>query len=557
MASCNDSFLDRFPLDEVTDKVYFSNPKDLETYLNQFYSNANFPKYGNHGSDFDSDNQVLNSPDLRLAGTRTLNSFQSIGFSDVRSINYFLSNYEKVAEKNAFDTYKQYVGEAYFFKALIYFKLLKAYGDIQWLDKDLNTTSPELTMPRTPRNIVADRIIGCLDTAAMYLQTDKTSGAARLNKWIALQLQSRVALYEGTWQKYHNGTPFGVAQADPNKYFNKAVEAAESIMNSGLYSVYSTNNPNKDYKYLFSQTDYTNNSEVLFWRKYDNDLSKGQNAFVNDRNIRMQYPSNRTLTKDLADSYLCKDGLPISVSSLFGGYTSITAEVRDRDPRMQQTIATPSEIWKINTDNSTLTWNEVYTRLNSSADYNVPTGYINHKGYDPDVRNHMLQYEETPSILYRYGEVLLNYIEAKAELGSVAQADLDKSINKLRQRVGMPNLTVNNITVDPNWDFPTLSPLINEIRRERRVELAAEGFRWDDIARWAAADELIVNKRPKGMLASQLVNNIYPVDANGFLDPFSTAIPNGYEFKIGRDYLNAIPQSELVLNSSLTQNPGW
>src|SRR5690606_866739 len=187
----------------------------------------------------------------------------------------------------------------------------------------------------------------------------------------------------------------------------------------------------------------------------------------------------------------------------------------------------------------------------------APTGYVIQKGYNPNMEYHVQQYEETPSILYRYGEVLLNYAEAKAELGELTQQDLDKTINLLRKRVGMPDLEIGNISPDPNWSFPDLSPMINEIRRERRVELMAEGFRWDDIARWAAADELIIGQRPKGFKAAQLEKNPFTVDSEGFLDPFQKAIPNGYGFVEGRDYLSSIPGSEIVLNPDLTQNPGW
>src|SRR5690606_34069767 len=150
---------------------------------------------------------------------------------------------------------------------------------------------------------------------------------------------------------------------------------------------------------------------------------------------------------------------------------------------------------------TTQNWSTVYNRLNSNSDHMAPTGYIIQKGYNPNMQYHVQQYEETPSILYRYAEVLLNFAEAKAELGEINQTDLDNSINKLRARVGMPNLMLGSIANDPNWDFPQLPPLINEIRRERKVELVGEGFRWDDIARWAAADELIVGQRPKGLKA--------------------------------------------------------
>lgn len=554
---CNDEFLERTPLDEVVSEIYFEKPNDLKAYVNQYYNNTFFPRYNNHGNDFNSDNQVFSSIDRRLEGTLTVATSGSIAFGNIRSLNYFFDNYRKVELEHSFDTYKQYVGEAYFFKALAYFQLLQTYGDIQWLDTAPGTSSPELYRPRDPRNYVADRIISSLDTAAMYLTPDKTNGAGRVNKWMALLIQSRVALYEGSWEKYHAGTDFGVDNPQPAKYFNKAVEATTQIIESGLYRVYTTGNPANDYKSIFSLMDYTGNTEVMFWRKYDNDLSRGNNAFTNDRNFRMATPSARTLTKEMVDSYLATNGRPISGNPLFLGYTTVTQEVTNRDPRLKQTIATPDQVWKIQPNGTAQNWDQVYNRLNSNTDYNAPTGYVIQKGYNPNTIYHVQQFEETPSILYRYAEVLLNYAEAKAELGTLTQNDINITVKLLRDRVGMPNLVLGDIAVDPDWDFPALSPVINEIRRERRIELVAEGFRWDDIARWAAADELIVGKRPKGFMASQIAQNPFPVDQNGFLDPFRNAIPNGYQFKLNRDYLSSIPESEIVLNPALTQNPGW
>jgi hypothetical protein len=555
--SCNDNFLQRPPLDEVTDLDYFKSPNDLKTYVNQFYTSSMFIRYNNYGNDFNSDNEMDPTPDSRLQGTRTVSTSGSISFASVRSINYFFDHYQKVKEKHALEEYQQYLGEAYFFKAMIYFNLLRDYGAIQWLDTELGTSSPELYNPRDPRNLVADNIIKVLDSAALYLTEEKTTGAGRVNKWMALLIQSRVALYEGSWEKYHDGTPFGVPDAQPEKYFQKAVDACQLIMASGLYDIYSTQRPEEDYKDLFSMRTYASNPEVMFWREYNNELSRGDISFTNDRNFRMEKPSGYTITKQLADAYLCTDGKPISQSPLFEGREKLEDEMKNRDPRFYQTIATPGEVWKIFPDGSKSYWNEVYDNLNTSADYNAPSGYLILKGYNPQLEYHVQQYEETPSIIYRYAEVLLNYAEAKAELGQITQTDIDISINKLRDRVNMPHLTISSISIDPNWNFPDLSPLINEIRRERRVELALEGFRWDDIARWAAADELIVGQRPKGFKASQLKVNIYPVDENGFLDPFKNAIPDGYGFVLGRDYLNSIPESEIVLNPNLKQNPGW
>src|SRR5690606_19655446 len=173
-----------------------------------------------------SDIQTTGAPDTRLQGTRTVATSGSIGFGEVRRVNHFFDHYKAVEEKHSLEEYQQYLGEAYFFRGLIYFNLMRSYGDIQILTSELNTNSPELYNPRNPRNEVADFIIGQLDSAAMYLTSDKTSGAGRINRWIALLIQSRVALYEGTWERYHAGSEFGVEGANPEKYLEKAAEAA-------------------------------------------------------------------------------------------------------------------------------------------------------------------------------------------------------------------------------------------------------------------------------------------------------------------------------------------
>lgn len=557
LTACNEDFLDRYPLDAISDVNYFTTPEDLETYMNSFYSTAYFSKYPNHGADFDSDNQVGTNANTRLEGTRVVATSGTIDFGWIRRVNYFFDNYKKVEEGYELEDYQQYLGEAYFFRALSYYSMLQQYGDIQWITHELKTDSPELYYPRDSRDLVATNIISALDSATMYLTADKTKGQGRVNRWMALLIQSRVALFEGTWQKYHANTPFGVPNAQPDKYLQKAADAALELIESGVYDIYSTGNPASDYYDLFALQDYSNNSEIMFWREYDNELSRGSSSFTNDRNHRMEFPNNNSITKELADSYLCIDGRPISVSPLFQGHSSLMEEKKNRDPRFYQNIATHDGVWRIHKDGTIEYWKEVYEKLNSNAAHNSPAGYINIKGYNPDMNFHVQQYEESPGIIYRYAEALLNYAEAKAELGDITQEDIDISIKKLRDRVGMPNLNLPNIVNDPNWDFPDLSPIINEIRRERRVELATEGYRWDDIARWAAADELIVGERPTGFLASQIEGNPFPVNEKGFLDPFQNAVPNGYGFDVNRDYLNSIPITEIVLNPNLSQNPGW
>ncbi|MDD4109724.1 MAG: RagB/SusD family nutrient uptake outer membrane protein, partial [Prolixibacteraceae bacterium] len=163
-----------------------------------------------------------------------------------------------------------------------------------------------------------------------------------------------------------------------------------------------------------------------------------------------------------------------------------------------------------------------------------------------------------------YAEALLNYAEAKAELNTITQEDLNKTVNLIRRRVGMPDLSLNVGYTDPDWQFPELSPLINEIRRERRVELAFEGYRNDDLRRWAAGD-LIKGKRWKG--ARFILGKSFPqiesqisdikVDENRYIDRYRTSLPNGFGFDETRDYLAPLPTNELTLNPALEQNPGW
>ena len=192
----------------------------------------------------------------------------------------------------------------------------------------------------------------------------------------------------------------------------------------------------------------------------------------------------------------------------------------------------------------------------------VLQGLKSYKGIAPDDADGTGS--ATASIIFRYAEVLLNYAEAKVELGEGSQDVLDKTINILRNRVGMPSLTVTVGFTNPNWEFKDISPLLNEVRRERRIELAVEGYRFDDLMRWAAAPLI---KRPLyGAKYQQFVRPAFfdpplsgiPVSNDGYIFPLkNTPAANGWQFNPDRDYLLPIPSNELVLNKNLKQNPGW
>jgi hypothetical protein len=279
------------------------------------------------------------------------------------------------------------------------------------------------------------------------------------------------------------------------------------------------------------------------------------------------------ITKSFIDDYLCTDGQPISVSPLFMGYDSLALEAQNRDPRFAQTVFLPGHLRTTGSPGGAEDLIFDKPPLDGVGQWRATTGYCLYKGVNTDFTQQMGA-GWMGSIIFRFAEVLLIYAEARAELGIITQQDIDETVNLLRDRVGMIHMDLSNIVTDPDWDFPELSPIINEIRRERRIELAFENARWDDIARWRA-HRLIVNQRPKGVLyigsnlegtylsidgsgtPSIIIGENLFVDNDGFVDPYQSQMPNGFGFNPERDYLSPIPSDELTLNNNLSQNPGW
>lgn len=407
-----------------------------------------------------------------------------------------------------------------------------------------------------------------LDKAVEYLPERGTSYTGRVTKEVALLLQARIALYEGTWEKYHalKNTPFKVQGSDGSKFIRKAADATDQLMalaeKNGNTALTDCTAP-MGYTNLFNQRDYSSSKEVMFWRKY----SAAENFTTNWGGYFYGY--GRGLTQSMIDSYLCMDGNPISTSKEYKGDKTLKDVVANRDPRLNQTIFVDDGKHALFPEN-----NEIFTTPDFAAttkDNSCPTGYQVIKGFNTNYKESYLEGRCTIATIYfRYAEALLINAEAKAELGTITQQDIDKTINALRKRVGMTAmLDINHIPDDPNREFKDVSPLLNEIRRERKVELACEGFRHDDIFRWAAADELIAGKLPLGAVKAQWAN--YPgttdkfkeawaalkTDKTGHIDPFGKFIPKGYNFNLKRDYLSPLPTNELTLNKNLKQNPGW
>ena len=567
--SCDEDFLHRFPLDELTPQDYFKSPDELKLYANRFYTLL--PAHAGYSytfwSDRNSDNLVHGNFDTRLAGTRTVpSSGAGWDWGNIRQANYFLHYCNNAVGVEA--DINHFIGEVRFFRAFLYFDKLQRFGDIPWISKPLNTDSAELYASRNNRSDVVDSIIADLDIAIDFLKSASRAEPFRINKETALLLKARIALYEGTWQIYHAGTPFGVQGSDGTRFLELAAAASGQLMDMNTFSIY-VGPEGEEYWSLFNQYDYTGNPEVMLWKKYDVGL-----GITHNMSRYIPHGTGRIgMSKSLIDSYLCTDGQPVSVSPLFQGYDSLWLEVTNRDPRLLQSLILPGYPMVRNSPGGGNDRVYELPTLDGIADFRNTTGYAIYKGSNPDWSQQTGDnIGTTASIIFRYAEALLIHAEAKAELGEFTQQDADKTVNVLRDRVGMIHMNIGNISHDPNWEFPELSPVINEIRRERRIELACEGFRWDDLARWRA-HHLITGQRPRGVkyIGSNLEGaykdyqgnpsiivgqNLY-VDEYGFVDPYQVVLPNGYGFRPDRDYLSPIPSDQITLNPNLVQNPGW
>lgn len=576
LGSCNDKFMDKFPTDKITGQNYWHTENDLRLYCNSLYpdyiigfgygwGDAITQPYGYTQAaivygDVISDNAASN-PYSSVAADQYINYITGASgsggwdFSDIRSENYFLANYKQVnipdAERNVF------AGEVLFFKAWDYFKKVKLFGDVSWLDKPLETNSPELYDPRTPRAQVMDSVMTILDSAIAWLPERGSEEQGRINKDVALFLKARIGLYEGTYRKYH--TELGL---DGKAFLQDCVDACENLMTKG-YSLYSTGHPNSDYYNLFAQYSYDGNPEIILAREYSADLNYGV-AFSRyfAQNNRQQFGA----TRSLVDAYLCKDGRPITQSPLYQGDDSIQQELQNRDPRLTQTIANFGTynlaVGVMGADNAPVPNIQGMSGNKCLTGYRVAKWFLN----DPADWNRVTNGEQACPI-FRYAEVLLNYAEAKYELGQCDQSVIDKTVNVVRNRVGMPPLEIANIPPDPALDnlysqycgyVP--APLLREIRRERRVEFAFENHRWDDLMRWKAGKFLEVPVEGIKFVQSQFPKVVVGKDiflsSDGRILPYKQTLPDGRKWE-DKQYLFPLPIQDLVLNPKLKQNPGW
>jgi len=585
IAGCNKG-LDLTPLDQLADATYFKSPSDFKTFATQYYGYLrNFNNSFADNPHYDGRADTFGGGGSYGAGTNTVPASDAnwtTNYTRIRNCNYLL---EKAASYSGDQAgIATSVAEAKFFRAYCYFDLLQLYGGVPLITHTLDLNSPELYGARATRDAVADQIIADLEAAIPNLPASIPSNSAdfgRVSQPAAQAFLGRVALYEGTWQKFRNG--------DPTRYnmlLDKAATASNACMASGQFALFGTIASNalggnstilgdSAQKYLFilenpksnpASVTKTANHEYILSYRYD-DVSKPINTNISRQSTQIG-PQHK-----FVNAFLCQDGLPIEKSPLFQGFQTYGSEFANRDNRLRYTIRVMNMYYWYSGTNGRVTW------LNDAADNGNAyitkvtqiLGYANQKWTNERSVPDKGEAEDYPVI--RYAEVLLNYAEAVYERdGAISDADLNKSINLVRLRVNKNMPPLSNAFVSTNGlDFRT------EIRRERFIELYYENFRFDDIKRWhSAGTDLVSNTggtaygnaaafvstwpvgiKYKGTQAQLGPNPWTPaptsaLDANGQIILDNTA--RGFSEK---NYLYPIPTQQITLNPALTQNPGW
>lgn len=559
--------LDKFPLDSMSPDTFFSSEEELQAFSNKFYTMLPATSLYTDNADTYTQNKL---PD-EISGLRIVPaSGGGWSWGDLRDVNTLLEYSVNCKDE---EVRVKYDALARFFRAYFYFDKVKRFGDVPWYDKQLASDDPDLYKPRDSREYVMQKMIEDIDYAIENLGSGKD--LYRITKWSALALKSRFCLFEGTFRKYHGIELDG---HDWRWYLEQAVAAAEQLIDESGYSLYTADGPDKSYMNLFASENAIQ-TEVILARDYNQALG----VFHNSNYFSIGQTNGQPgMTRKLVASYLMADGTRFTDKP---GWETMqfAEECKDRDPRLAQSIRTPG-----------------YMRIGGSTtllpDFSGSvTGYQQIKyvtGTDCDSYN--ISYNDL--IIFRMGEVYLNFAEALAELGTLTQEDLDKSINRLRSRAGMPDMNKDEANANPDpylmsqeTGYPGVEGpdmgVILEIRRERTVELAQEGFRYYDIVRWKEGQAF--NRQFYGMYFPG--PGEYDLDGDGTMDLYlwkdhqgSTTASVEYEISKDiflsdgdsgyvtphpekqekwveeRDYYYPIPIDDRSLTGGvLTQNPGW
>lgn len=606
--ACND-FLDREPLSSVTSENYLNTEAELASFGAAQYDALPAHKPGDYNvgvfkTDNNSDNQCSATEDNNFVpGERRVPTSGEWDFKKIRDCNYFLETvlpkYEAGKISGLDPNIRHYIGEMYFFRAFQYFTFMKKYGDFPIVDKTLSDDYAELAEAnqRRPQNEVARFILKDLDKAAEMMK-ETAPEANRLTRYVALLLKSRVALYEGTWLKYHAGTdrvPGGPGWPGANApylngfsidlnsevqfFLSEAKAAAEQVAD---------NFPLEDYSSMFNSIDLSDKKEVLLWRKYDISLKVFHYVVSYLQTVQPggNGCGNTGFTRSLVESFLMTNGLPIYASgSGYQGDKTLADVAADRDNRLRESMSIPGD--PINPMNTYIRPGITIITENKNT-----TGYTLRKGLNQDPSMGATNPSNTGCVIFRAAEAYLNYIEAQYVLNNSLDAKSTAYWKALRNRAGVDDdiqKTIAATDLSKENDLAVYSgeqqvdATLYNIRRERRSEFIAEGMHLDDLYRWRALDrmkdyqmegfnlwdenyKLYDDLKPEGEADEPNVSS----RSNKYIRPFqihrNNKAFNGYTF-MKAHYLAPIAYDVIRLSTPekggdistayIYQNPGW
>lgn len=554
--------LDQLSESSITDQVFWKTTSDLIIGTNALY--AGLPDFNTPSEDRYSDfaANVVSGPanfDRISDGSRVLPSNEVLWTDSYRFIRMANNVIEKAVNITGDqEVINNCVAQARFFRAFHYFKLVRAYGDVPYVNKTLQASDPELYGARKDRAAILDSIYADLDYAAANCpQADAISASSgvsgqpgkeygRITRSAALAMKSRIALHEGTWHKFQQAPAF-TGTPDPTRHLTLARDAAFTIMQEAKHQLFTGSGAlSFQNAFRYEGETYSKSKENILTRIYGQNLA---NNVSSNSYLRTSLTDGaNAATRKFVALALFSDGLPAGKSSLdsTGIETGILTEFRNRDPRMTQTIFKPGD--------------DYVTIADANAKYGNTYYYHQQKYYtgSADFFQAAAGGVFIDFIVIRYAEVLLNYAEAVYELNdAITDAELDASINLLRNRATNNDVSKLSLLSNAFVGANNLN-MREEIRRERSIELAYEGFRYWDLLRWKMAEIEL----PKAILQRKFFDNVnYGTVTAPALTPERYIIYQpaaDRSFDPAKDYLWPLPTAQIGLsNGTLEQNPNW